>query len=53
MSADDLLTLADLYREARYSGHPSSEATRTKARDALTRLRDELTAARRPWRPWR
>jgi hypothetical protein len=32
VSADDLLALADLYREARYSGHPSTEATRTQAR---------------------
>jgi hypothetical protein len=55
VSADDLLSLADLYREARYSSHPSTEATRDQARAALTRLRDDLavTTSARSWRPWR
>jgi ElaB/YqjD/DUF883 family membrane-anchored ribosome-binding protein len=35
-----------LYREARYSSHGSSEEARAEARAALTRLRDELTAAK-------
>jgi hypothetical protein len=34
VSATDLLALADLYREARYSSHPSTEATRDQARAA-------------------
>ena len=52
VSAGDLITLADLYREARYSTHASTEETRTPARAALTNLREELTATRRSWRPW-
>lgn len=54
VSAPDLTTLADLYREARYSSHPSSEEARTEARSALTRLRIELAVSpswlRRPTR---
>jgi hypothetical protein len=43
VSAPDLATLADLYREARYSAHASSEEARAEARAALTRLRAELS----------
>lgn len=53
VSAPDLATLGDLYREARYSTHPSSEETRTAARNALTRLRDDLavkSSSRSFWR---
>src|SRR3982074_1623466 len=46
ISAPELTRLAGLYREARYSSHGSSEAARAEARAALTRLRDELAAAR-------
>jgi hypothetical protein len=53
VSAADLHTLADLYREARYSDHASTEETRTKAHAALSSLRDDLTATNRSWRPWR
>jgi uncharacterized MAPEG superfamily protein len=54
VSAPDLATLADLYREARYSSHASSEEARAEARAALTRLRADLTVSsnwlRRPSR---
>jgi hypothetical protein len=54
VSAPDLATLADLYREARYSSHVSSEEARAEARAALTRLRADLTISsnwlRRPFR---
>jgi hypothetical protein len=46
ISAPELTRLAGLYREARYSSHGSSEEARAEARAALTRLRDELTAAK-------
>lgn len=46
VSATDLATLADLYREARYSSHPSTEQSRAKARAALIRLHADLTASR-------
>jgi hypothetical protein len=46
ISAPELTRLAGLYREARYSSHGSSEAARAEARAALTRLRDELAAAK-------
>lgn len=52
VSTDDLLTLADLYREARYSDHASTEETRAQARAALGNLRDDLRAPKRSWRPW-
>ncbi|MEV6414515.1 DUF4129 domain-containing protein [Kribbella sp. NPDC051718] len=45
VSAPDLAALAELYREARYSAHPSSEAARAEARAALTRLRADLTVS--------
>jgi hypothetical protein len=45
VSAPDLATLADLYREARYSAHTSSEEARAEARAALTRLRAELSVS--------
>ncbi|NEA36557.1 DUF4129 domain-containing protein [Streptomyces sp. SID13031] len=45
VSEPELLRLAQLYREARYSTHGSSEAARTQARATLVRLRDELAAA--------
>jgi hypothetical protein len=45
ISEPELLRLAELYREARYSTHGSSEEARSQARDALLRLRDELAAA--------
>jgi hypothetical protein len=45
ISEPELLRLAQLYREARYSTHGSSEEARSQARDALLRLRDELAAA--------
>lgn len=45
VSEPELLRLAQLYREARYSTHGSSEDARTQARAALVRLRDELAAA--------
>ncbi|GAA0613966.1 hypothetical protein GCM10009534_55890 [Kribbella sandramycini] len=44
VSHDDLDTLAALYREARYSTHPSSEASRVAAREALQRLQQALRA---------
>jgi hypothetical protein len=46
ISAPELTRLSALYREARYSSHGSSEEARAEARAALTRLRDELTAAK-------
>ena len=46
ISEPELVRLGELYREARYSTHGSSEAARTEARTALLRLRDELAAAR-------
>lgn len=45
ISEPELLRLAQLYREARYSTHGSSEDARAQARAALIRLRDELAAA--------
>ena len=39
--------LAGLYREARFSEHPLTEDARGAARDALTRLQDDLAAVRR------
>lgn len=45
ISEPELLGLAELYREARYSTHGSTEAARDQARAALTRLRAELAAA--------
>jgi hypothetical protein len=46
ISEPQLVRLGELYREARYSTHGSSEQARTEARAALLRLRDELAAAR-------
>lgn len=40
-----LAELAELFREARYSGHPISEAQRDQARSALTRVHADLAAA--------
>jgi hypothetical protein len=45
ISEPELLRLAELYREARYSTHGSTEEGRSQARAALIRLRDELAAA--------
>jgi hypothetical protein len=45
ISEGQLVRLGELYREARYSTHGSSEQARTEARAALVRLRDELAAA--------
>ncbi|TDW15225.1 DUF4129 domain-containing protein [Kribbella kalugense] len=45
ISEGQLVRLGELYREARYSTHGSSEQARTEARSALVRLRDELAAA--------
>jgi hypothetical protein len=45
ISEPELIRLGELYREARYSTHGSSEPARTEARAALLRLRDELAAA--------
>lgn len=48
ISEAELVGLAGLYREARYSTHGTTEAVREQARKALIRLRDELaTAVRR------
>jgi hypothetical protein len=44
VSEPELLRLAQLYREARYSTHGSSEEARAEARAALLRLRDDLSA---------
>lgn len=38
--------LAGLYREARFSEHPLAEDARTAARNALTRLQDDLAVVR-------
>ncbi|GAB3952060.1 hypothetical protein GCM10029976_089610 [Kribbella albertanoniae] len=48
VSRDDLDALADLYREARYSTHASSETDRSAARAVLHRLQDELVPQRSP-----
>jgi hypothetical protein len=45
ISEPELLRLAHLYREARYSTHGSSEEARSEARAALLRLRDDLAAS--------
>ncbi|NUS00878.1 MAG: DUF4129 domain-containing protein [Kribbellaceae bacterium] len=45
ISEPELIRLGELYREARYSTHGSTEAARTEARAALLRLREELAAA--------
>jgi hypothetical protein len=45
ISEPQLIRLGELYREARYSTHGSSEQARTEARAALQRLRDELAVA--------
>jgi hypothetical protein len=45
ISEPQLDRLGELYREARYSTHGSSEPARTEARAALLRLRDELAVA--------
>ncbi|MET9268769.1 DUF4129 domain-containing protein [Kribbella sp. NPDC003557] len=44
ISEQQLVRLGELYREARYSTHGSSEDARWEARAALLRLREELTA---------
>nr|WP_309299492.1 DUF4129 domain-containing protein [Phytohabitans aurantiacus] len=44
ISADVLARFADVYREARYATHTVDERMRTQAREALQRLRAELTA---------
>jgi uncharacterized protein DUF4129 len=46
ISEPQLNRLGELYREARYSTHGSTEQARTEARAALLRLRDELAAVR-------
>jgi Domain of unknown function (DUF4129) len=46
ISEPQLNRLGELYREARYSTHGSTEQARTEARAALLRLRDELAVAR-------
>ncbi|NIK62202.1 DUF4129 domain-containing protein [Kribbella shirazensis] len=46
ISEPQLIGLGELYREARYSTHGSSEQARTEARAALRRLRDELAHVR-------
>lgn len=43
ISEQHLVRLGELYREARYSTHGSSEEARWEARAALLRLREELT----------
>lgn len=48
ISEPQLIRLGELYREARYSTHGSSEQARTEARAALLTLRDELAAAHHP-----
>ncbi|MFF0269273.1 DUF4129 domain-containing protein [Kribbella sp. NPDC004536] len=45
ISEPELIRLGELYREARYSTHGSTEAARTEARAALLRLREELAIA--------
>ncbi|HEY0700356.1 MAG TPA: DUF4129 domain-containing protein, partial [Micromonospora sp.] len=44
VSADVLATFAGVYRQARYATHAIDEQMRGQARDALHRLRAELTA---------
>lgn len=44
ISGDVLARFADVYREARYATHTVDERMRTQAREALQRLRAELTA---------
>jgi len=44
VSADVLAALADAYREARYATHAVDDRMRAQARDALQRIRSELTA---------
>ncbi|MEV0796667.1 DUF4129 domain-containing protein [Kribbella sp. NPDC050281] len=46
VSEPQLNRLGELYREARYSTHGSTEEARAEARAALLRLRDELAAVR-------
>jgi hypothetical protein len=45
ISEPELIRLGELYREARYSTHGSTEQARAEAHAALLRLRDELAAA--------
>jgi hypothetical protein len=45
ISEPELTRLGELYREARYSTHGSTEQARTEARSALLRLRADLSAA--------
>ncbi|MEU4608804.1 DUF4129 domain-containing protein [Kribbella sp. NPDC023972] len=44
ISEPRLIRLGELYREARYSTHGSTEQARAEARAALLRLREELSA---------
>ncbi len=44
ISEPHLIRLGELYREARFSTHGSSEESRAEARAALLRLRDDLAA---------
>ncbi|MET7279241.1 DUF4129 domain-containing protein [Kribbella sp. NPDC005582] len=44
ISEPHLIRLGELYREARFSTHGSSEESRAEARAALLRLRDDLSA---------
>jgi Domain of unknown function (DUF4129) len=44
ISEPELVRLGELYREARYSTHGSTEQARADARSALLRLRDDLAA---------
>ena len=44
ISADVLAALADVYREARYGTHAVDARMRNQAREALQRIRTELTA---------
>jgi hypothetical protein len=46
ISEPQLTRLGELYREARYSTHGSTEQARAEARAALLRLREELSVAR-------
>jgi hypothetical protein len=45
LSREPLLTLAELYREARYSSHRLPDAALDTARSALEQLRREITAS--------
>ncbi|WP_433166383.1 DUF4129 domain-containing protein [Kribbella sp. CA-247076] len=45
ISEPQLVRLGELYREARFSTHGSTEQARAEARSALLTLRDELAAA--------